>query len=147
MYFLSLFTKTKLKNEKQEEKTFILDSINDDDLFSWKLFFVDSFYDVDELPLSDAFFGNKIYKKKFHFKRIIQQVLFTGWILGKTPPCAIVTPDNNLLSSSSFRIANWRWRGIIRLFLLSRAAFPANSRISAERYSRTYLNKWYKKTI
>lgn len=39
--------------------------------------------------------------------------------------------------SSSFRMASWRWRGTIRCFLLSRAAFPASSRISAARYSRT----------
>lgn len=37
---------------------------------------------------------------------------------------AIVTPESNLLSSSSLRMANWRWRGMIRVFLLSLAAFP-----------------------
>jgi hypothetical protein len=78
-------------------------------------------------------------RKRKVFKWLIHWILFTCWIFGKTPPCAIVTPDNNLLSSSSFRMANWRWRGMIRVFLLSRAALPANSRISAERYSRTYI--------
>ena len=37
----------------------------------------------------------------------------------------------------NLRIANCKWRGIMRVFLLSRAALPANSRISAARYSRT----------
>ena len=58
-------------------------------------------------------------------------------MLGSTPPAAIVTPPSNLLSSSSFRTANWMWRGTIRVFLLSRAAFPASSRTSAARYSST----------
>jgi hypothetical protein len=55
-------------------------------------------------------------------------------IFGKTPPWAIVTLLKRRLSSSSLRTANWRWRGMIRVFLLSRAAFPANSRISALKY-------------
>ncbi len=55
-------------------------------------------------------------------------------MFGKTPPWAIVTWFKRRLSSSSLRTANWRWRGIIRVFLLSRAAFPANSRISALKY-------------
>ena len=33
----------------------------------------------------------------------------------------MVTPPSNLLSSSSFRTASWRWRGLILVFLLSRA--------------------------
>jgi hypothetical protein len=32
----------------------------------------------------------------------------TAWMLGSTPPCAIVTPDNSLFSSSSFLIASCR---------------------------------------
>lgn len=59
------------------------------------------------------------------------------WMLGNTPPCAIVTCPRSLFNSSSLRMASWRWRGMIRVFLLSRAALPANSRISAARYSRT----------
>ena len=55
-------------------------------------------------------------------------------MLGRTPPCAMVTCDSSLLSSSSLRIASWMWRGVIRFFLLSRQAFPASSRISAQRY-------------
>ena len=49
----------------------------------------------------------------------------------------MVTPPSNLLSSSSLRTASWRCLGIMRLRLLSRAALPASSRISAHRYSRT----------
>lgn len=30
----------------------------------------------------------------------------TAWMLGRTPPCAMVTPDRSLFNSSSFRIAN-----------------------------------------
>ena len=60
----------------------------------------------------------------------------TDWMLGRTPPCIMVTPARSLFSSSSFRMASCRWRGMILVFLLSRAAFPANSRISAARYSR-----------
>lgn len=61
----------------------------------------------------------------------------TAWIFGSTPPSAIVTWDKSWLSSSSFRTASCKWRGMIRAFLLSRAAFPASSRTSAERYSST----------
>uniref|UniRef100_F7ASE9 Histone H2B n=1 Tax=Equus caballus TaxID=9796 RepID=F7ASE9_HORSE len=52
-------------------------------------------------------------------------------MLGSTPPCAIVTLPSSLLSSSSLRMASCRWRGMMRVFLLSRAALPASSRISA----------------
>ncbi|KAJ6293194.1 hypothetical protein OIU76_025612 [Salix suchowensis] len=48
-------------------------------------------------------------------------------MLGITPPLAIVTSPRSLLSSSSFLTASWMWRGTIRVFLLSLAAFPANS--------------------
>lgn len=52
----------------------------------------------------------------------------TGFMLGKTPPCAIVTPLSSFPSSSSFLTANRTWRGMIRFFLLSLAALPASSR-------------------
>jgi hypothetical protein len=71
-------------------------------------------------PLGAVFFGRRFW-----------------WIFGRTPPCAIVTWPRSLFNSSSLRMASWRWRGMIRVFLLSRAALPANSRISAARYSRT----------
>ena len=58
-------------------------------------------------------------------------------MLGRTPPEAIVVDARSLLSSSSLRMASWRWRGTIRAFPLSIAALPASSRISAVRYSRT----------
>ena len=61
----------------------------------------------------------------------------TAWMLGSTPPSAKVTWDKSWLSSSSFRTANCKWRGMIRDFLLSRAAFPASSSTSAVRYSNT----------
>ncbi|CAN8009185.1 unnamed protein product [Ixodes pacificus] len=61
----------------------------------------------------------------------------TAWMLGRTPPCAMVTPDRSLLSSSSLRMANCRCLGMIRVFLLSLAAFPASSSTSAARYSST----------
>ncbi|XP_070371550.1 histone H1.5 isoform X1 [Equus asinus] len=61
----------------------------------------------------------------------------TAWMLGSTPPCAMVTLPSSLLSSSSLRMASCRWRGMMRVFLLSRAALPASSRISAVRYSST----------
>ena len=59
------------------------------------------------------------------------------WMLGRTPPDAIVTELSNLLSSSSFLIASWICLGTIRVFLLSRAAFPASSSTSAAKYSST----------
>ena len=62
-------------------------------------------------------------------------------MFGKTPPCAIVTPDNNLFNSSSFLIANCKCLGIILVFLLSLAALPANSKISALKYSNTAAGK------
>ena len=54
----------------------------------------------------------------------------TTWVLGSTPPWAMVTPWSNLFKSSSFRMANCKCRGMIFLLLLSLAAFPANSKIS-----------------
>merc|ERR1711883_38115 len=61
----------------------------------------------------------------------------TWWMLGITPPEAMVTLESSLESSSSLRMASWMWRGTMRLFLLSRAALPASSSTSAARYSRT----------
>jgi len=81
----------------------------------------------------------------------------TGAMWGTTPPWEITTLPRsfcNLKSmnstsggrtvnrfvmthSSSFRMASCKWRGTIRCFLLSRAALPASSRISAARYSNT----------
>merc|ERR1719488_324769 len=61
----------------------------------------------------------------------------TEWMLGSTPPAATVTPERNLLSSSSLRTASVMWRGMMRDFLLSRAALPASSSTSAAMYSRT----------
>ena len=56
----------------------------------------------------------------------------SGWMDGRTPPWEMTTWPSSLLSSSSFRTASCRCRGMIRDFLLSRAAFPASSRISAD---------------
>jgi len=58
-------------------------------------------------------------------------------MLGITPPDAMLTLLRSLFNSSSLRTANWMWRGMMRTFLLSRDAFPANSRISAAKYSKT----------
>jgi len=76
--------------------------------------------DPDGAPPSSVFLGNNI-----------------ACIFGKTPPCAIVTPANSLFNSSSFLMANCKCLGIILVFLLSRAALPANSNISALKYSNT----------
>ena len=64
----------------------------------------------------------------------------SAWMLGRTPPWEMTTWPSNRLSSSSFRIASCKCRGMIRDFLLSRAAFPASSRISAERYLITRVS-------
>jgi len=61
----------------------------------------------------------------------------TEWMFGKTPPDAIVTVPNNLDNSSSFLMANWMCLGTILDFLLSLEAFPASSRTSAAKYSKT----------
>ncbi|KAF0772027.1 Uncharacterized protein FWK35_00003385, partial [Aphis craccivora] len=61
----------------------------------------------------------------------------TAWMFGNTPPWAMVTPDNNLFNSSSFLMASCKCLGMIRDFLLSRAALPANSKTSAAKYSMT----------
>ena len=74
-------------------------------------------------------------------------------MFGRTPPWAMVTPDISLLSSSSFLtdrvsqqkytqsnqylMASCKCLGMMRDFLLSLAAFPASSRISAAKYSIT----------
>ena len=51
----------------------------------------------------------------------------TGLMLGRTPPLAMVTPWRSFPSSSSFLTARSTCRGLILVFLLSRAAFPASS--------------------
>lgn len=77
----------------------------------------------------------------------------SGLMKGTTPPCEMTTsprslfslmarsakssPDRRPTHSSSFRMASCKCRGTIRCFLLSRAALPASSRISAARYSKT----------
>ena len=38
----------------------------------------------------------------------------TAWMLGSTPPDAMVTPPSSLFSSSSLRTASWMWRGVMR---------------------------------
>ena len=58
-------------------------------------------------------------------------------MFGRTPPEAMVTVDRSLLNSSSFLMASWMCLWMILDFLLSLAAFPANSRTSAARYSMT----------
>ena len=58
-------------------------------------------------------------------------------MFGRTPPDAMVTPPRSLFNSSSFFTAKVMCLGTIRLFLLSRAAFPASSKISAHKYSST----------
>jgi hypothetical protein len=55
---------------------------------------------------------------------------------GRTPPSEMMALSRSLLSSSSLRIASCRWRGVIRRFLLSCAALPASSQISATRSAR-----------
>ena len=62
-------------------------------------------------------------------------------MFGRTPPPAMATEPRSLFSSSSLRTASWMWRGMMRVFLLSRAALPASSRTSAQRYSRTW--EWW----
>ena len=49
----------------------------------------------------------------------------------------MVTVERSLLNSSSFLMASWMCLGMILAFLLSLEAFPAYSRTSAARYSRT----------
>ena len=60
----------------------------------------------------------------------------TEWMFGRTPPWAMVTEPKSLFNSSSFLTASWMCLGTILDFLLSRAALPASSRISAVKYSR-----------
>ena len=60
-----------------------------------------------------------------------------GLMFGKTPPSEMVVFNINLLSSSSFLMANKMCLGTILVFLLSLAAFPANSKTSAAKYSKT----------
>ena len=60
-----------------------------------------------------------------------------GSMCGLTPPSLIIVLPNNLFSSPSFLIANKIYLGTILLFLLSLAAIPANSNISAVKYSKT----------
>lgn len=57
------------------------------------------------------------------------------WMCGMTPPPAMVALMSKS-SSSSPRMANCKWRGLIRFTFKSLLALPANSRTSAVRYSR-----------
>ena len=57
------------------------------------------------------------------------------WIWGMTPPPAMVALMR-ASNSSSPRMANCKWRGVIRLTFKSLQAFPANSNTSAVKYSR-----------
>merc|ERR1719174_3284087 len=57
------------------------------------------------------------------------------WMCGMTPPPAIVALMS-VSSSSSPRMASWRWRGVMRFILRSLHALPASSSTSAVRYSR-----------
>lgn len=74
-----------------------------------------------DFPAFDGDFGSFVALSVFFGNR-------TGLIFGRTPPLAIVTPASNFPSSSSFLIANRTCLGMILFFLLSLAAFPANSR-------------------
>ena len=58
------------------------------------------FFDVDEKTyafLASDFLGRR-----------------TAWMLGSTPPCAMVTPLRSLFNSSSFLIASWDDPGYFR---------------------------------
>ena len=55
-------------------------------------------------------------------------------IFGNTPPSAIVVLAKSLFNYSSFLMAKRICLGTILVFLLSFAAFPANSRTSAAKY-------------
>jgi len=57
---------------------------------------------------------------------------------GITPPPAIVALIK-VSNSSSPRIANCKWRGVIRLTFKSLEALPANSNTSAVKYSKIAL--------
>jgi hypothetical protein len=60
-----------------------------------------------------------------------------GLMFGKTPPSAMVVLAMNLFNSSSFLMAKRMCLGTILVFLLSLAAFPASSKTSAAKYSKT----------
>ena len=59
-----------------------------------------------------------------------------AFIYGGTPPLRVILWVN-VFSSSSYLIANNKCRVVTRFFLLSRAALPDSSSISAVRYSKT----------
>ena len=40
-----------------------------------------------------------------------QKLRSTAWMLGRTPPWVMLTPDRSWFNSSSFRMASWRWWG------------------------------------
>ena len=42
-----------------------------------------------------------------------------AWMFGRTPPPAMATEPRSLFSSP-LRTASWMWRGMMRVFLLSR---------------------------
>lgn len=74
-------------------------------------------------------------------------------MFGSTPPLAMVTPAKSRPSSSSFLTANCTCLGLIRVFLLSRAAFPANSstcitkKIRSEKWKHKIPNSDWKKIL
>lgn len=69
------------------------------------------------------------------------------WMLGMTPPPAIVTSPKSLDSSSSFLTASWMCLGTILVFLLSLAAFPASSRTCSDSRVRFRQNTGGEATI
>lgn len=94
-------------------------------IYNWIIYF--SAGDFDAVDFSVAlvlFFGNR-----------------TGLIFGNTPPLAMVTPWSNFPNSSSFLTASNTCLGLILFFLLSRAAFPANSKTCIAKLKRVNV-KW-----
>lgn len=58
----------------------------------------------------------------------------TLWMCGRTPPPAMVARMRRS-SSSSPRIASWRWRGVMRLTRRSLAALPGVSGVMGRRHT------------
>ncbi len=127
---------------------------NNNNVFKFTLFFIINFFIFQVLQSFCLIFNKSqiLSSKSYQVSRRIFQVLtfflyktpgwFGGflpmrdlWMWGMTPPPAMVALISES-SSSSPRMANCKWRGLIRFTLRSLLAFPANSRTSAVRYSR-----------
>ena len=74
----------------------------------------------------------------------------TAWMLGKTPPAAMVTPERSLFDSSLLRTASWRCLGTILAFGQRNQPTPRFRQTSIPRQKLSILvlrNQFYRRNV